>query len=53
MTAARGHTEELPDGDSGVAEVKLGVWTSTTKSRRAKLIGARLDQLADLGLHWR
>jgi hypothetical protein len=44
----RGHVEKLDDG----TEVKLGVWISNTKSRRAKLTPEQLDQLAQLGLDW-
>ncbi|MGP4013730.1 hypothetical protein [Streptomyces sp. 4N124] len=33
-------------------DVKLGVWLSNTKSRRAKLIAAKLSVLAALGLDW-
>lgn len=32
--------------------VKLGVFLSNTKSRRAKLTADKLRQLADLGLEW-
>ncbi|MGW4809350.1 Helicase associated domain protein [Kitasatospora sp. NPDC004272] len=53
VTVARGHVEEIPDGEGGSVEVKLGVWISNTKTRRAKLTGAQLDQLAALGLDWR
>ncbi|MFD0403101.1 helicase associated domain-containing protein [Kitasatospora sp. NPDC127121] len=52
VTVPRSHIEEIPDSD-GVVEVKLGVWISNTKSRRAKLTGEQLDQLAALGLDWR
>ncbi|MFC9916542.1 hypothetical protein, partial [Streptomyces sp. NPDC127197] len=44
----RQHVEVLPDG----TEVKLGVFLSNTKSRRAKLTADKLQQLADLGLEW-
>ncbi|MEE1782666.1 helicase associated domain-containing protein, partial [Streptomyces sp. SP17BM10] len=47
------HVEPVPDGDGGTVEVKLGVWISNTKTRRAKLTEEQLDQLAALGLHWR
>jgi hypothetical protein len=47
VTVPRGHAEELEDGS-----VKLGVWISNTKSRRAKLTPQQLDQLAQLGLDW-
>ncbi|MER7674684.1 Helicase associated domain protein [Kitasatospora sp. NPDC096128] len=53
VTVPRGHVEEIEDGDGGTVEVKLGVWISNTKTRRAKLTGEQLDQLAALGLDWR
>ncbi|MFD0403104.1 Helicase associated domain protein [Kitasatospora sp. NPDC127121] len=53
VTVPRQHVEEIPGGDGGTVEVKLGVWISNTKSRRAKLTGEQLDQLAALGLDWR
>lgn len=34
------------------SEVKLGVFLSKSKSRRAKLTADQLRQLADLGLGW-
>lgn len=48
MTVPRSHIETLPDGTM----VKLGVFLSNTKSRRAKLTTQRLDALAELGLEW-
>jgi hypothetical protein len=45
---SRSHVEVLPDG----TEVKLGVFLSNTKSRRAKLTTDKLTALANLGLHW-
>ncbi|MGQ4388865.1 helicase associated domain-containing protein [Streptomyces sp. SAS_270] len=48
LTVPRGHTETLPDG----SEVKLGVFLSNTKSRRAKLTADKLAALAHLGLDW-
>ncbi|MFJ2582904.1 helicase associated domain-containing protein [Kitasatospora aureofaciens] len=53
VTVPRQHVEEIPDGDGGMVEVKLGVWISNTKSRRAKLTGEQLERLAALGLDWR
>ncbi|MER8160074.1 Helicase associated domain protein [Streptomyces sp. NPDC094472] len=44
----RAHTERLEDG----TEVKLGVFLSNTKSRRAKLTTDKLAALAALGLDW-
>ncbi|WP_445398775.1 helicase associated domain-containing protein [Streptomyces sp. LE64] len=48
LKVPRGHTEVLPDG----SEVRLGVFLSNTKSRRAKLTTDKLAALADLGLEW-
>ena len=48
VTVPRGHVETLPDG----TEVKLGVFLSNSKSRRAKLTTERLAALAALGLEW-
>ncbi|MEU1056844.1 Helicase associated domain protein [Streptomyces sp. NPDC005876] len=44
----RGHVEQLGDG----TEVRLGVWLSNTKTRRAKLTPDKLAALAALGLEW-
>ncbi|MDX3527767.1 Helicase associated domain protein [Streptomyces sp. ID05-39B] len=44
----RAHVEALPDG----SEVKLGVFLSNSKSRRAKLTADKLQALAALGLEW-
>ncbi|MEU3295753.1 Helicase associated domain protein [Streptomyces longwoodensis] len=44
----RAHVERLEDG----SEVKLGVFLSNTKTRRAKLTVDRLTALANLGLDW-
>jgi hypothetical protein len=52
VTVPRQHIEEIEDGDGGTVEIKLGVWISNTKSRRAKLTGEQLDRLAALGLDW-
>jgi hypothetical protein len=57
VTVPRGHTEILQDSGSadGAGEtvsVKLGVWISNTKSRRAKLTPDKLAALAELGLNW-
>ncbi|WP_413254223.1 helicase associated domain-containing protein [Streptomyces canus] len=48
LTVPRGHVERLEDG----TEVRLGVWLTNTKTRRAKLTPERLQQLADIGLAW-
>jgi superfamily II DNA or RNA helicase len=44
----RGHVEQLEDG----TEVRLGVWLTNTKTRRAKLATDKLAALAELGLNW-
>ncbi|WP_329362893.1 helicase [Streptomyces sp. NBC_01483] len=40
--------EVLPDG----TQVRLGVWITNTRTRRAKLTTDKLTVLADLGLEW-
>ena len=47
-TVPRGHVETLDDG----TEVRLGVWLSNTKARRAKLAPEQLAALGELGLTW-
>ncbi|MFE2045303.1 Helicase associated domain protein [Streptomyces sp. NPDC059477] len=44
----RGHTEVLEDGTA----VKLGVFLSNSKNRRARLTADKLAALAGLGLEW-
>ncbi|MFI6412975.1 helicase associated domain-containing protein [Streptomyces sp. NPDC050585] len=48
LKVPRGHVERLEDG----TEVKLGVFLSNSKSRRAKLTADKLAALAGLGLEW-
>ncbi|MEU3282441.1 DEAD/DEAH box helicase [Streptomyces antibioticus] len=48
LVVPRGHVERLEDG----TEVRLGVFLSNTKSRRAKLTTDKLAALAALGLDW-
>lgn len=48
VTVPRGHIERLADG----TEIKLGVWLTNTKSRRAKLTTDKLQQVANHGLEW-
>ncbi|WP_328665230.1 helicase [Streptomyces sp. NBC_00322] len=48
MTVSRAHVKTLPDG----TDVKLRVFLSNTKTRHAKLTEDKLQQLAELGLHW-
>ncbi|GDY80704.1 helicase [Streptomyces avermitilis] len=49
----RGHAEGITvDGETEPVAVKLGVWTSNTKSRRDKLTQEQLDALRKLGIEW-
>ncbi|MEV5456007.1 helicase associated domain-containing protein [Streptomyces sp. NPDC052535] len=48
LTISRSHTERPDDG----TEVRLGVFLSNTKSRRASLTPDKLAALAALGLDW-
>jgi hypothetical protein len=48
----RNHTEEVEDGSSGTVTIKLGVFLSNTKSRRAKLTPDQLAALTEIGVHW-
>ncbi|MFE9701401.1 helicase associated domain-containing protein [Streptomyces sp. NPDC006270] len=48
VVGGRSWSEELPDGTA----VRLGVWLSNVKSRRATLTGEQLQRLAALGLEW-
>ncbi|WP_399133782.1 helicase associated domain-containing protein [Streptomyces sp. Li-HN-5-11] len=48
LTVPRTHVETLPDG----TQVKLGVFLSNTKTRRAKLTEERRKILAGLGFDW-
>ncbi|MFG2426095.1 Helicase associated domain protein [Streptomyces sp. NPDC048448] len=51
LTVPRGHVETIViDGQEH--PVKLGVFLSNSKSRRAKLTADKLATLADLGLKW-
>jgi hypothetical protein len=52
VTVSRSHVEEL-EAAGGTVAVKLGVWISNTKSRRANPTGEQLAALAELGLDWR
>ncbi|MFF3751396.1 Helicase associated domain protein [Streptomyces sp. NPDC002018] len=48
LTVPRAHVEQLEDG----TEVRLGVFLSNSKNRRAKLTADKLQVLAGLGLEW-
>jgi hypothetical protein len=57
VTVPRGHVEVLESHGADTPErvyidIKLGVWLSNTKARRAKLTTEQLAQLAALGLNW-
>ena len=53
VTVPRSHEEQLGDDSGGTVMIKLGVFLSNTKSRRAKLTEEQLAALAELGLDWR
>ncbi|MGV4926582.1 helicase associated domain-containing protein [Streptomyces sp. BHT-5-2] len=48
----RKHEENLHPDDGDLVPVRLGVWLSNTKSRRAKLTNEQLTTLTELGLDW-
>ncbi|MFG3001887.1 Helicase associated domain protein [Streptomyces sp. NPDC048340] len=49
----RGHSETITvEGETEPTVVKLGVWTSNTKSRRDKLTAEQLAALGELGIDW-
>ncbi|MEV0375735.1 Helicase associated domain protein [Streptomyces sp. NPDC050636] len=49
----RAHTEEITvEGESAPVTVRLGVFTSNTKSRRDKLTQPQRAALAELGVEW-
>ncbi|MGV9420006.1 Helicase associated domain protein [Streptomyces sp. NPDC003674] len=49
----RGHAEEITvDGETDLVVVRLGVWTSNTKTRRNKLSAEQLQALRELGIEW-
>ncbi|MFJ3906406.1 Helicase associated domain protein [Streptomyces sp. NPDC090025] len=48
LRVPRAHVERLADG----SEVRLGVFLSNSKTRRARLAADKLDALAGLGLEW-
>ncbi|GAA2509598.1 DEAD/DEAH box helicase [Streptomyces thermolineatus] len=47
----RGHSEQITVNGEPVT-VKLGVWTSNTKSRRDRLTAEQLEALRKLGMQW-
>ncbi len=48
---SRKHIETVID-DQGVTEVKLGVWLTNQKTRRASLTPERATALNELGIRW-
>ncbi|MFG2228300.1 helicase associated domain-containing protein, partial [Streptomyces sp. NPDC048644] len=49
----RGHAEPITvDDETEPVVVKLGVWISNTRARRAKLTPKQQDALRALGVHW-
>ncbi|MDT0382423.1 helicase associated domain-containing protein [Streptomyces sp. DSM 42041] len=53
LTVPRKHEELLhPAGGGDVVAVRLGVWLTNQKTRRAKLSEERRAALAGLGLRW-
>ncbi|MFD6187490.1 Helicase associated domain protein [Streptomyces goshikiensis] len=49
----RAHVEEIPGaGEPGTVMVKLGIWTTNTKTRRNKLTPEQRTALAELGVEW-
>ncbi|MFD4866225.1 helicase associated domain-containing protein [Streptomyces sp. NPDC058412] len=51
VTVPRGH-EETVDIDGDEHAVKLGIWLTNTKTRRAKLDQTQLAALAHFGVDW-
>ncbi|MFJ3214060.1 hypothetical protein [Streptomyces flaveolus] len=52
MTLAATRSSRPPASRDETSEVRLGVFLSTTKSRRAKLTADELRLLAELGVGW-
>lgn len=49
----RGHNEQIAvNGETEPVVVKLGVWTSNTRTRRDKLIQEQLNPLREPGMEW-
>lgn len=49
----RGHSEQMAvDGETEPVIVKLGVWVSNTRARRAGLSAEQQDALRELGMEW-
>ncbi|MDT0347782.1 helicase associated domain-containing protein [Streptomyces litchfieldiae] len=47
----RKHTETVID-ETGVTEVRLGIWLTNQRSRRGSLSPERAEALNELGIRW-
>ncbi|MFI1585594.1 Helicase associated domain protein [Embleya sp. NPDC020630] len=52
LEVPRGHVESVTAFDGWPEDVRLGVWVTTTRSRRAKLSAERIAELDALGMRW-
>ncbi|MFI1386646.1 Helicase associated domain protein [Embleya sp. NPDC020886] len=52
LEVPRGHVESVVAFDGWPEDVRLGVWVTTTRSRRAKLPAERIAALDVLGMRW-
>jgi hypothetical protein len=49
----RGHREQIMvEGDAEPVSVRLGVWLSSTRTRRDKLTSEQLQTLREFGMEW-
>jgi len=52
LEVPRGHVETVVAADGWPEDVRLGVWVTTTRSRRAKLPAERIEALDAIGMRW-
>ncbi|MET7304692.1 helicase associated domain-containing protein [Embleya sp. NPDC005575] len=52
LEVPRGHVETVTAPDGTAEAVKLGVWITNVRTRRAKLASERVDTLDALGMRW-
>jgi len=52
LEVPRGHVETVVTADGWREDVRLGVWITTTRSRRAKLPAERIAALDAIGMRW-
>ncbi|WP_331773260.1 helicase associated domain-containing protein (plasmid) [Embleya sp. NBC_00888] len=52
LEVPRRHVETVVAFDGWSEQVRLGVWITTTRSRRAKLPAERSTALDELGVRW-